>query len=132
MFARIAFVLVLLIPSLVKADTFTFTWDAPTTDSEGNPLAATDITGYKLYSSSIDGVYSTTPKAATTELEVTFDENKVGKYYAVVTAYNEVGESTHSNQVTYEVKRKVPGAPTHLSFLQKIVAFIEGLFKIWA
>ncbi len=55
-------------------------------------------------------------------------ENNVGKYFAVVTAYNAVGESARSNEVTFEVKAKVPSAPKNLSFIQKVVAFLKSFF----
>ncbi len=132
--AKTILVLALLIPSLAFADSIQIKWDPPTTDSDGNPITETDISGYKLYTSTVDGTYTTTPKATTTETEATIVETKVGKYFAVVTAYNESGESTYSNQVTYEVKRKIPGAPRNLTFLQKVIASLKELselFKIW-
>lgn len=121
--------LIMILPALAFADTFTFSWDAVTKDVNGNTLAVAP--GYKLYISSTSGQYGTTASATTTAPTTVITENKVGKYYAVVTAYTAVGESAPSNEVTFEVKASVPAAPTKLTFIQKLIAFIKSLFS-WA
>ena len=119
--------LLLILPALTFADTFTFSWDAVTKDVNGNTLATAP--GYKLYISSTAGQYGTAASATTAEPTAVVTENKVGKYYAVVKAYTAVGESAPSNEVTFEVKAGVPAAPTKLTFIQKLIAFIKSLFK---
>ncbi len=116
--------LALLLASPAYADTFTFTWEAPTVDVSGAPL--TELTGYKLYVSTKSGTY-TAPVSTISGLSAIYDESKVGKYYAVVTAYNSGGESVYSNEVQFEVKQKAPGAPKKLSFLQKLARFFKKL-----
>lgn len=100
------------------ADTINLAWDAVTTDSTGAPIQALD--GYKLYVST-SPIKATWPSSitptivATTTKSLTIDA--VGKYYAVVSAYNVSGESGPSNEVTFEVKPKIPAAPTNLKVI---------------
>lgn len=119
--------LLLILPALSFADTFTFNWDAVTKDVDGRVL--TVAPGYKLYISTTAGQYGSTAAATTTAPTAVVTENKVGKYYAVVKAYTAVGESAPSNEVTFEVKASVPAAPGNLTFIQKLIAFIKSLFK---
>ena len=121
--------LLFIIPICSFADTLTFQWDEVTTDVNGDPVV--DLQGYKLYVSKESGVY-TTPKATSTEPKAIITETAIGKYYAVVTAYNSAGESSHSNEISFEVKAKVPSAPQKLNFVQKIFAFIKSIFRIFA
>lgn len=121
--------LIMILPALAFADTFTFNWDAVTKDVNGNTLAVAP--GYKLYISSTAGQYGTTPVATVTAPTAIVTETKVGKYYAVATAYTALGESAPSNEVTFEVKAGVPAAPTKLTFIQKLIAFIKSIFN-WA
>ncbi len=110
-----AILLALLLANSAHADSFNLTWDAVTTDSAGAPIQALD--GYKLYVST-SPIKATWPSSiipivvTTNSKTITYDT--VGKYYAVVSAYNASGESLPSNEVLFEVQLKAPGAPTNL------------------
>ena len=102
----------------VYAESFKLHWDAVTTDAIGDPIQGLD--GYKLY-------VSTSPIKAnwpvqviptiTTQTDLVVNQTVIGKYYAVVTAFNPSGESTPSNEITFEVQLKSPGVPTNLKLV---------------
>ena len=82
----------------------TLSWSAPTTNTDGSPLA--DLAGYKVYYGISSGYYtgsivlagkdSTSVSVATLASDVPAS----GKYYIVVTAYDTSGiESAYSNEV---------------------------------
>jgi len=108
---KVLLALLLLAPLRTYADTITFVWDAVTTGVDGQPVVG--LIGYKLYTSKTSGVYAAPVKTVTTSATPTSSviEPLIGKYFAVVTAYNEAGESAKSSEVSYEVKAKVPTAP---------------------
>jgi len=99
--------LLLILPSIALADIKTFLWDAPATNVDGSPAV---VTGYNLYISNTAGVYSVVA-ASPTATTATVTVNTVGKFFAVVRAYNDTGESANSNEATFDVLQKVPGAP---------------------
>lgn len=107
---NILFALCLLIPSIVRADTINFAWDATTQGIDGQPVVG--LLGYKLYLSNASGAYPDPARVIVTGTTTTITVNAVGTYFAVVRAYNDVGESANSNEVTFQVKAKVPNAPT--------------------
>lgn len=91
----------LLIPNLLWA--CTFTWNAPTTNTDGSPL--TDLAGYTLYQSDSSGVQTITVDAPATTV-VMPGACRVGQYW--VTARNVAGiESDPSNIVVFK-KPNVP------------------------
>jgi predicted phage tail protein len=119
----LVFLFALILAQVAYSDTLTFTWVAPPV-SEQAP-----VDGYKLYISKVAGEYSITPKATVTGTSAIVSETAIGKYFAVVTAYNTAGESGRSNEVTFEVKARAPGAPTGLTFIQRLIAFIKSFFN---
>lgn len=106
---KLLLALLLLIPLSVNADTLNVTWDVVTTGTDGLPVVG--LQGYKVYVSTTAGTYGTTPKATTTSNATTITQVGAGKYYAVVRAYNAIGESANSNEVTFTIADKVPTAP---------------------
>jgi len=110
---KLLLIALLLLPLPVLADTFAFTWDPVTTDTNGNQLF--DLIGYKLYTSTQSGVYTTvaaTVSAAATN--VTINKTIPANYFAVVRAYNSAGEAANSNEVTFSVVAKKPAAAVNL------------------
>ncbi len=76
----------------------TLSWDAPTTNTDGSPLA--DLAGYKLYYGTSSGSYSQTINVGTTS-SYTVTGLLGGTYYFAVTAYDSEGnESAYSNEVS--------------------------------
>lgn len=109
----------LLLASNAYADTFNLSWDAVTTDAQGDPVVG--LTGYRLYVSN-SPIKATWPPIASLAPQLiaapatsaTVTRTALGKYYAVVTAHNEGGESGPSNEIMFEVKVKPPSNPTNL------------------
>lgn len=106
----------LLLPTLVFADTKTLAWDPVTTDVNGNSIT---VTGYKIYVSQTSGSY-TAPAygnvvGATTS---TLTKTVPGTYYVVATAYitegNVTQESAYSNEVSFTVVAGKPAAVKNL------------------
>lgn len=108
---KLIFVLCLLIPSLVRADNFSVIWDPVTLGVDGSPVVG--LLGYKLYVSNTAGTYGATPEATVTANTTTISRSAVGTYYAVVRAYNAAGESANSNEISFQVRVKVPNAPAN-------------------
>jgi hypothetical protein len=111
--------ILLLLASNLHADTFNLAWDAVTTDSNGNPPTS-PLVSYKVYVSTSPikatwpttiAPYATIPAGTTTK---TVTQSTLGKYYAVVSATNAIGESGPSNEVTFDVVSKPPGTPQSL------------------
>lgn len=106
------FLALLLLASSAYADPISVAWDAVTLDTAGNPVT---ITGYKLYESSVAGTYTTAiGTIAQPATNYSFTENRPGKWYLVVTAYNDAGESGKSNEINFTVSLKAPAAPKNL------------------
>ncbi len=117
---RFIFGILLLLPNSLLADTFNLAWDPVTQDVLGQPVAG--LLGYKLYVSTtplkanwppspIPAPYAIIPAGTTVKQVV---KTIGGKYYAVVTAYNSVGESNASNEISFDVNIKSPAAPAGL------------------
>jgi hypothetical protein len=107
---KLILALCLLIPAFVRADNISFIWDPVTTGIDGQPVIG--LLGYKLYVSNTAGTYGAAPKIQVTGNTTVITENVIGTYFAIVRAYNEAGESANSNEVTFQVRPKVPNAPT--------------------
>lgn len=107
---NILLALCLLIPGIVRADNINFAWDAVTQGIDGQPVVG--LLGYKLYISNAAGTYTDPARVIVTGTTTTIAVNPIGTYFAVVRAYNEVGESANSNEISFQVKAKVPNAPT--------------------
>jgi hypothetical protein len=105
---KILLALILLFPLSVRADNFNLTWDAVTLGTDGQPVVG--LLGYKVYVSSTSGSY-TTVKATSATNTATITQIGTGKYYAVVRAYNAVGESANSNEISFVIVDKVPAPP---------------------
>lgn len=109
----LTFALFLSVQGRALADTIPFSWDPVTQDVLGNPVVG--LIGYKLYLSLKPGVY-TYPSAyigkASTSAVVTVTTS--GTHYAIVRAYNAVGDSANSNEVSFTLAIMPPGAPIKL------------------
>lgn len=102
--------LCLIVANVAKADSINFAWDPVTDGVDGLPVVG--LFGYKLYISTTAGTYGTTAEATVTGASATVTKTAIGTYFAVVRAYNETGESANSNEVSFQVRAKVPNAPT--------------------
>jgi hypothetical protein len=88
-------------------------WDAPTTNEDGTPL--TDLAGYKIYWGTAPGTY-TQSKDVGNVITYTITGLPSGKYFFAVTAYNvALMESGKSNEVSKEIPKSNPSAPTGCS-----------------
>lgn len=75
----------------------TLSWDAPTTNADGTPLA--DLSGYKVYDGSTSGQYTMTTDVGNVTT-ATLEGYPAGTYYFTVVAYDASGnESDYSNEV---------------------------------
>lgn len=101
-------------------DKRTACWDWPLTNTDGSPL--TDLAGAKLYHASVSGAYTdanrvdvgmATPNGAGSAC-YSLASMPTGKYFFVVTAYNQAGtESAFSNEAS-KTFTKVPRTVTNL------------------
>lgn len=95
---------VFLSPSRSWAWDATLSWQAVTTDVNGNPVDPPD---YKIYYGQSPGVY-TTPVPVGLATSWTLTGFSYGTIYFSVTAYNQWGESTYSNEVSKTVLAPTP------------------------
>lgn len=93
------------------AETKTFEWEPVTTDIEGNTIT---VTGYKLYLSNTSGTYPNPAAVTVATPSASVNVIPPGTYYAVVRAYNNVGESANSNEVSFIIAPKPPRSPNNL------------------
>lgn len=107
---RLILALLLCLPIAARADSYTVIWEPVTQGIDGNPVVG--LLGYRIYVSTMPGVYGATPKATVLTNSTVISETMIGTYYLIVRAYNSTGESANSNEVTFQVKPKVPAAPT--------------------
>tara|TARA_R100000152_G_C6782307_1_gene219777 strand:- start:18649 stop:19053 length:405 start_codon:yes stop_codon:yes gene_type:complete len=109
------------IPDRPDTDTATFTWEAPTTRVNGDPLPATEIQGYELYVSPVGGevqVYEVQSSPFTPDLSP-------GEYEAAIRTVDTDGlYSQPSDTVTFRVG--VPPEPP--SLFEVIKKFLSDLF----
>lgn len=91
----------------------TLTWTAPTTNVDGTPI--TDLGGYKLYWSSVSGVYDGTKVKDVGNVLTANTLTSVGvlkgNWCFVITAYDTTGnESDFSNEAcaSFTLKKKPP------------------------
>lgn len=103
----------LLLAAPAFADTINLAWDKVTLGVDDLPLQ--ELTGYKVYKGTAAGDYSTPLVTITPATEnYSFEQSIIGTYFFVVTAYNSVGESGHSNEVSAVVNPKVPAKVLNL------------------
>jgi len=88
-----------------------FEWDPVTLDIEGNTIV---VTGYRLYLSNTTGAYPNPAAVTVATPSATVNVIAPGTYFAVVRAYNAVGESANSNEVSFVIAHKPPRAPANL------------------
>lgn len=75
-------------------------WSAPSTRVDGEPLAAEDIAGYKIYYGTASNEYTTAIDVGNTST-YTISNLSSGTYYVTVTAYDVAGnESAHSTEIS--------------------------------
>jgi len=125
-FVLVGFFLGLLIATAECAD-ITLSWDAPTTNADGTPLA--DLAGYKVYMGNQSGQYTQTfpinsACSATGGCSESYKITNLsdGTYCFVVTALDASGnESAYSNEVCTTIDTTAPGAPSNLH-IQVLVA----------
>ena len=90
----------------------TFTWDMPTTNTDGSPL--TDLAGARIYCGTETGVYSLLADPGNVTTYTTMVFQKEIPQYCVMTAYNTSGgESVWSVERNFTY-RLGPDAPTNL------------------
>lgn len=85
----------------------TLSWIAPITNIDGTQL--TDLGGYKIYWSTVSGVYiDSDSKDIGITLSTSIPITSTGTYYFVVTAYDAAGnESDFSNEVSAKLFRGI-------------------------
>ena len=89
----------------------TFSWDMPTTNTDGSPL--TDLAGARIYCGTKTGIYSLLSDAGNVSTYTTMTFPK-GTSYCTMTAYDASGnESEPSKEVNFTYRLR-PGAPTNL------------------
>ena len=93
------------------AEQKSFEWDAVTKDIEGNTIT---VTGYRLYISNATGAYPNPAAATVATPSATVNVTAIGTYFAIVRAYNAVGESANSNEVSFIIAPKPPLAAANL------------------
>lgn len=97
--------LLLFLPTIALAESVKFAWDPPPGEAP--------VSGYKLYISPISGVYgppvSTVPSTSKTYTFLV-PLNMQGTFFVTVTAYNSVGESERSNEISFITKPKPQAA----------------------
>jgi hypothetical protein len=88
--------------SVSPSNSVTLAWNAPTTNTDGNPL--TDLVGYKLHYGTSSGNYTRVIDVGNVET-YKIEGLQSGTYYFAVTAYNTSGnESDYSNEVSKTIK----------------------------
>lgn len=94
-----------------EAGDATVSWDAPILDIEGGPAV---VVGYKVYYAKEGTFPSQTQTVADVGNVVSYHiaPLSVGKWYFAVTAYNDGGESLHSNVVSKDIIQPINTPPT--------------------
>jgi hypothetical protein len=84
---------------------FTLSWTAPATRSDGTPLSLADIDGYRIYYGDSQGYYPNSVDVNDGSLQsVIVDNVPVGSYYVVMTTYDVNGlESAYSSSISKNV-----------------------------
>lgn len=109
---KLIFTLLLALFTLpASAEQKNFEWDPVTQDIEGNTIA---VTGYRLYLSNTTGAYPNPAAITVATPTASVNVTAPGTYYAVVRAYNAVGESANSNEVSFVIAPKPPRSPGNL------------------
>lgn len=108
---------IMLMASYTQAAQLELTWDPPTTNTDGTPLA--DLAGYKIYYGQSSGNYSETLNVGnvTSHLLGGLAEGKT--YYFAAAAYDVSGnESDFSNEVSAAIPSSEPPHPPEGTFHQ--------------
>ncbi len=109
---KLIFTLILCLFAIpASAEQKSFEWDPVTQDIEGNTIS---VSGYRLYLSNATGAYPNPAAATVATPSATVNVTAPGTYFAVVRAYNAVGESANSNEVSFVIAPKPPRAPGNL------------------
>jgi hypothetical protein len=84
---------------------FTLSWTAPTTRSDGTPLSLADIDGFRIYYGSSRGYYPNSVSVNDGSVQSAVVRNvPVGSYYVVMTTYDVNGlESAYSSTISKNV-----------------------------
>lgn len=93
----------------------TFTWDMPTTNTDGSAL--TDLAGARIYCGPAPGDHALFADAG---LVTTYTSDVLadGTHYCVATAYDAWGnESVKSNEIFFTLDRPAPGAVINFKLL---------------
>ena len=109
------FLIMLILNGLCEAGTITYSWTAPTTDTQGNTLVSDGltITSYSLYCGTAAGAESATPIYTGTALTYTITgvTDGTSEYcYATATASN--GKVSPQSLEVKKTFSAVPSAPT--------------------
>lgn len=113
-------ILLVLIPSMALAATATLTWVAPTNNTDGTALPASQITGYNVYyaiqsSGACPSSYTTKVTVTGNVLTTTVPNLTVGTWCFVATTLANGLESVYTNPVTKVVPQPAPGPPSSLA-----------------
>lgn len=93
----------------------TFTWDMPTTNTDGSPT--TDLAGARIYCGPASGNHALLVDVGLVTA-YTSDTFADGTHYCVATAYDIAGnESVKSNELFFTLDRLAPGAVINFKLL---------------
>jgi hypothetical protein len=93
------------VPDSSVVGSFSLSWTAPTTRSDGNPLSLADIDGFRIYYGETEGYYPNRADVVDGSAQSAVVENvPVGSYYVVMTTYDVNGlESGYSSAISKTV-----------------------------
>jgi len=109
---RVLFALALLFPVAALAATLNIAWQAPTTCSDGSPIAQCPLTKFTIYSG-LQGATKTVlanPGPTTTGFAAL--NTPPGTWCVEMTASSAGGESAHTAEVCKTIAAPVPAAPS--------------------
>ena len=87
---------------MCRLGSFSLSWTAPTTRSDGTPLSLADINGYRIHYGTSPGNYTETVEVSNgTATSATVADIPVGTCYIVMTTYDVDGrESVYSPEIS--------------------------------
>lgn len=99
-------------PATAKAS-----WSDPTTNTDGTPITAGEITGYQLGAGLSTGSYTiltsvTGPSATTVAISAITPMLAANTYFAAVRAVTATGNSGWSNEFEFTIAPPIPSNPT--------------------
>lgn len=110
--------IVVVLAGLAYAASVTLSWNAPTTYTDGSPVALSDIGGYKIYYGHATRTYTSIVSVAnpmTAIVTSTLSSLPTGTYYFAVTAYGTDGiESDYSNEISMYLSAGALSPPAKL------------------